>query len=61
MNTITNNQLAAMKADMDAAAKSFFAYPSEDWQVAFQADWLQNQIGTPRAQSEDGLVWGAME
>ena len=32
--------VAAMAADMDAAAKEFWAYPGEAWQYAFEEEWL---------------------
>lgn len=59
MFQMTNQQAATMKADMDAAAAAFWAYPSDAWQAAFQTDWLQSQFGVDRAQGPDGLVFGA--
>jgi len=31
-----------MEAEMDAAAKAFWAYPDAAWQAAFQAEWLES-------------------
>lgn len=44
-----------MKADTDAAANAFWAYPDAACQAAFQADWLQSQLGVDRAVQE-GLL-----
>ena len=37
-----------MSADMDAAAKAFWAYPDAEWQAAFEAEWLDSH-GYPEA------------
>jgi hypothetical protein len=31
-----------MAAEMDTAAKAFWAYPDAAWQAAFQAEWLES-------------------
>ncbi len=58
MMKLTEEQVAAMKAAQDAAAAAFWAYPSAEWQMGFQADWLQSQLGVSTATGPDGLVWG---
>ena len=35
--------VAAMDADMDAAAAAFWAYPGEAWQYAFEEEWLRER------------------
>ena len=32
---------AEMSAEMDVAAKAFWAYPDADWQASFEAEWLE--------------------
>lgn len=34
---------AAMAADMDAAAAEFWAYPDQEWQLRFEAQWLRER------------------
>lgn len=58
MKELNAEQVSAMKAAQDAAAKSFWAYPGTRWQMQFQADWLQRTIGTSQAIGPDGLAWG---
>lgn len=31
-----------MAAEMDASAKTFWAYPDANWQAVFEADWLES-------------------
>jgi len=59
MKTITNDQLAAMMAEQDAAAKTYWAYPDQDWQISFQASWLLGEIGADQAIDDKGLLYGA--
>ena len=35
--------IASMEADKDAAAASFWAYPGEAWQCAFEEAWLRER------------------
>jgi hypothetical protein len=39
---ITVQAGAAMGAAMDEAAREFWAYPDERWQLAFEAKWLHD-------------------
>lgn len=61
MKTITQEQLSQMKAAQDAAASDFWAYPGDEWQVAFQEAWLRHHVGASAAKDEAGIVWGAFE
>ena len=58
MITLTNEQVHALKAAQDKAASQFWAYPDEEWQVGFQSQWLNKEIGSTIATDENGLVWG---
>lgn len=40
---ITTELAAEMAAAMDAAASEFWAYPDEEWQLAFEAEWLNER------------------
>ena len=35
--------IASMEAEKDAAAASFWAYPGEAWQYAFEEEWLRER------------------
>jgi len=47
-----------LKDAQDKASEGFWTYPDSDWQEAFQAQWLEDRIGSRIATSPDGLVWG---
>lgn len=49
MLELTHDQMTRMLAHQDMAAEEFYGYPDEDWQVEFQADWLQAELGVPAA------------
>lgn len=59
MKKITEKQVEQLRAAQDREAQKFWAYPDSAWQAEFQAAWLWSQVGTDRAQSPDGLVWGS--
>ena len=59
MFQMTDDQVMQMKAAMDKAAAEFWVYPDAAWQARFQQSWLQGRFGVDRAQSQDGLTWGA--
>lgn len=55
---LTEAQVAAMKAAMDKAMADFWLGRDAQWQMDFQADWLEEHMGTRSAIGPDGLVWG---
>ena len=56
--TLTQSQVAAMMAAQDTAAAKFWAYPGQDWQMAFQASWMSDHGLPPFAVGPDGLAYG---
>ena len=59
MNTIDADSLAAMLAEQDAMASTFWSYPSAEWQMNFQARWLGGR-GWPLRVVHDGRVYGLL-
>ena len=56
--TLTNRQVDAMLAAQDVAASRFWAYPDDNWQMNFQADYLMLNYGTPTAKDPSDLYYG---
>ncbi len=40
---LTEAVIAEMEAAKDAAAASFWAYPNQAWQLAFEENWLRDR------------------
>lgn len=59
--TLTQSQVAAMMAAQDAAAAKFWAYPGQEWQTAFQENWLAEHGLPISAIGPDGLAYGRNE
>ena len=57
MDTIDSDTLAEMLANQDAVASTFWAYPSAEWQMNFQACWLAAR-GLPLRVAHKGRVYG---
>ena len=61
METLTNNEVADLRAAQDAAAALYWAYPDAKWQENFQQHWLWENKKVLAATCPDGLYWGKEE
>jgi hypothetical protein len=53
--------ILALLAAQDRAARNFWAYPGEAWQITFQAAWLEEHEGVACGVTSDGIFWGETE
>lgn len=58
MPIITMKIVTEMLAAQNVAANEFWAYPDADWQLSFQAEWLESHGFPSCVFAENGCIYG---